>query len=81
MLFTVGCCAAENVTTQSGTPYIWPQILGGETAIFTCPLSPDFTVTRSCVFGGVWQQFDEDGCGVVDGQLIGLENTFNNVRN
>ena len=48
-------------------------------AVFTCPLSPEFVVTRSCQFGGVWQQFDEDGCGVVNGELSRLENTFNNV--
>ena len=77
--YTVGCCAAENVTSQSGTTYIWPQRFGGETAVFTCPLSPEFTVTRSCHFGGVWQLFDEDGCGVVNGQLSRLESTFNNV--
>ena len=78
--FAVGCCVAENVTSQSGTTYIWPQIFGRESATFTCPLSPEFTVTRSCQFGGVWQQFDEDGCGVVNGQLTRLENIFNNVR-
>ena len=58
---------------------MWPQILGGETATFTCPLSPEFTVTRSCQFGGAWLSFDEDGCGVVSGQLERVENMFNNV--
>ena len=77
---TVGCCAAENVTTESGTTYVWPQTLGGETATFTCPLSPEFTVTRSCQFGEAWLSFDEDGCGVVSQQLKRVENLFNNVR-
>ena len=80
MNIAAGCCAAENVTTQNGTTYVWPQTFGGDTATFICPLSPEFTVTRSCQFGGEWQRFDEDGCGVVSGQLAGLEDTFNNVR-
>ena len=66
--------------SQSGTTYIWPQVFGGETATFTCPLSPEFMVTRSCQFGGVWQEFDEYGCDTVNGQLIRLESLFNNVR-
>ena len=28
----------------------------------------------------MWLEFDEDGCGVVNGQLSGLESSFNNVR-
>ena len=80
MNYPVGCCDAENISTESGTTYIWPDRLGGEVATFTCPLSPNFSVNRSCSIGGVWQSFNEEGCGVVNEKLNRLENMFTNVR-
>ena len=76
--FAVVCCA-ENVSTESGTMYVWPETRSGDTATFTCPLSLGFTVTRSCSIEGEWQSFDEDACGVVSGQLSKLKDTFSNV--
>ena len=73
-------CDAETIPTLSGTTYYWPETFVGEVAIFTCPLSSGFTATRNCSFGGVWQSFNEEACGVVNKQLNGLNSSFTNVR-
>ena len=75
-----GFCDAETNTTESGTTFVWPVTEGGESATFNCPLSPEVVVTRMCGDGGVWQSFNEGGCGVVLSQLNSLNDSFNNVR-
>ena len=74
-------CDAETISTLSGTTYYWPETFVGEAAIFTCPLSSGFEVTRNCSLGGVWQSFSEEACGVVNEHLNRLNGLFTNVRN
>lgn len=75
-----GFCDAEMTVSESGTTFVWPETRGGETANFTCTLSPDVYVTRMCDVGGVWLSFDETTCGVVLGLLNTLNDSFTNVR-
>ena len=76
----VAVCCAETVPTEHGVTYVWPDTSAGRTAVFSCPRSPQFNVTRECNSTGEWQAFDETGCGVVSEDLNGLENIFSNVR-
>ena len=75
-----GFCDAEETVSDSGTTFVWPETVGGDTALFICPLSPSFNVTRLCDIGGEWQPFDETACGVVLGILNTLNDSFSNVR-
>ena len=75
-----GFCDAEETVSDSGTTFIWPETRGGDTALFICPLSPLFNVTRLCDFGGEWLLFDETACGVILGILNTLNDSFSNVR-
>ena len=75
-----GFCDAEETVSDSGTTFVWPETLGGDTAFFTCPLNPSFNVARLCDFGGEWLPFDKMACGVVFGILNTLNDSFSNVR-
>ena len=76
----LGLCCAETIPTESGTTYRWPETLAGASTTFICPLSREHSVTRVCSSIGEWQSFNEEGCGVANGQLIELEDVFANVR-
>ena len=76
-----GFCDAEEILTESGTTFYWPETIATETTTFTCPLGEGVTVDRSCGAGGVWGQFDEIGCGEsISGQLNNLVDLFLNVK-
>lgn len=75
-----GFCDAEMILSESGTTFVWPETLGGDSALFICPLSPLFNETRACDIGGVWLTFDETACGVILGVLNTLNDSFSNVR-
>lgn len=67
----VGFCPAEN-NTSNGTEFIWLRTPIGTNATFRCPNNQSFSVTRACMActgGGVWQTFDQQGCGVLTNQL------------
>ena len=72
-------CEAETNYTESGTTYNWPETLAELVATITCPHNDQFSINRSCSVEGEWLSFDEKVCGVVFGQLIRLNETFNNV--
>ena len=72
-------CRREVIQTLS-TTYTWPETPSGSVASFTCPNNPEFSVSRECNAGGVWQPFNEEACGVVSQQLSRLNNSFINVR-
>ena len=74
-----GFCDAELTLSESGTIFVWPETLGGDSATFFCPLNPSFNVTRVCDVGGVWLMFDETSCGVILGVLNTLNDSFSNV--
>ena len=75
-----GFCDAETISSESGTTFYWPETRGGVNATFTCPLNREIVVTRSCVIGGEWSQFDESACDGISGQLSNLIDLFSNVR-
>ena len=76
-------CEAEVIRSETGTTYEWPQTAMGDIATFRCPLVDNrmVIVSRGCGAGGVWDQFDEEACGVVNEQLNRLNESFNNVSN
>ena len=65
----------------SGTTYEWPRTAIGDDATFRCPLVENrvVAVNRSCGAGGVWGDFEEEACGVVNEQLNQLNSSFNDV--
>ena len=76
-----GFCDAEEILTESGTTFYWPETIGTKTATFTCPLGEGSTVDRICGDGGVWDQFNEIGCGEsISAQLNHLIDLFLNVK-
>ena len=76
-----GFCDAEEILTESGTTFYWPETIVTETATFTCPLGEGVTVDRICGAKGEWGQFDEIGCGEsISRQLNNLVDLFLNVK-
>ena len=73
-------CRSEIVQTE-GSTYFWPETPSDNSASIACPNNPEFSITRQCNIGGVWQSFDEEVCGVVIQLLSRLNNSFTNVRN
>lgn len=71
-------CRTEIVQTE-GSTYLWPETPSGSSTSIACPSNPEFSVTRQCSIGGVWQPFDEEVCGVVIQLLSRLNNSFTNV--
>ena len=72
-------CEAEDIRSETGTTYRWPKTSQGGVANFSCPLMPLVIVSRRCGVGGVWEEFSEAACGVVNARLNRLNNSFNNV--
>ena len=61
-------CPAETAVVN-GIEYLWPNTSAGTNANFTCPNNPRFSVTRNCSVSGNWQNFDQQGCGILTDQL------------
>lgn len=72
-------CRREVINIE-GSTYLWPETPSESTASIACPSNSEFSVTRLCSTGGVWQPFDEEVCGVVIQLLSRLNNSFTNVR-
>ena len=71
---------AGDARESSGTDFVQPETRGGVNATFLCPPGrKNETVYRYCGAGGVWQSFDEGGCGVVLGDLNRLNDSFSNL--
>ena len=58
-LIATGFCSREVITTEY-TAFDWPETVGGATANFLCPNNNN--VTRLCGVGGIWGDFDLEGC-------------------
>ena len=70
-------CPAENVTANR-TTFIWLNTPAGINATFRCPNNPRHSVTRrcmACMRAAIWQDFDQQGCGVLSVQLEGVINS------
>ena len=58
-------CHAENITVSNIT-FIWLNTPAGTNATFRCPNTPSHSVTRRCMACMIWQDFDRQGCEVLD---------------
>ena len=72
---TPAFCRSEEIFSY-GITYVWPKISIGSSARFVCTKNPKFSVSRKCNDGGMWDDFDEKGCGVLAGQLEALLSTI-----
>ena len=72
-------CPSEEVLTQS-VVFQWPETASGSVATFTCPNNDTFNVSRQCLDGGRWEEFDEGGCRVLSAQLDDISISSQNVR-
>lgn len=64
-------CGNEEIFSK-GITYDWPATPSGSTVTFTCPNNPTYSVSRECGIGGIWQDFDQDACGVLTEELNNL---------
>ena len=59
MHIATGFCSRE-VVIEDFTTFDWPETLGGTNASFLC--QNNNSVTRMCGVGGIWKEFDREGC-------------------
>ena len=63
--------------TVSGTAYNWSDT--ESIATTACPHNDKSSINKSYSVEGEWSSFNETVCGAALGQLIILNDTFNNV--
>ena len=68
-----------NCSAITSLGFNWPETPRNSTAIYTCPNNPDFSVTRECNAEGVWQNFDEQRCGMLAEELEMITMTTQDV--
>ena len=57
----------------------WPETPRNSIAVYTCPNNLHFSVSRECSAEGVWQNFNEQGCGMLTEELEMITTTTQNV--
>lgn len=69
-----GMCYSEEIFSK-GVTYDWPATCSGSSVTFTCPNNPIYSASRECSVEGIWQDFDQDACGVLTEELKNLLTT------
>ena len=69
-----GTCCEEEITVGSKT-YTWQEVSRYTRIYHLCPNNIKYSVSRLCNSQGKWEEFDRNGCGVLDDQLYDLVNS------
>ena len=75
----IGTCCKEEITVGSKT-FTWKEVSRNTTICHPCPNNIKYSVSRLCNSQGKWEDFDRDGCGVLDDQLDNLVSSITNVK-
>lgn len=55
--------------------FTWQEVSRNTRIYHQCPNNNKYSVSRLCNSEGKWEEFDQNGCGVLDDQLDDLINS------
>lgn len=58
---------------------IWPETPSDTNFTYICPNNRNFSITRVCSSEATWQDFDQQGCGILAQQLENVTRASTNV--